>query len=410
MELFGTAYRSSWPDEAPFGLVPLITFPPSPLFRVPSFGTWLLGMQTDSHFQSSSLGPWGELEYFPTFLDAPDSYFSQLLSKTKTHWFFSGKKEEEVLALFERLETPDPHSGVKWIKTNDGILLEPEFDFLESLTAEQANGISAEIVTKAKRGDPRLDYFTIECGDFRIMTEGLDLPEELITWVESRCFRVHQKTFFASSVHALMRISDEDLQLRFLKSLLRCRSLIVRLKIRQGQDLEAISRWWSAGPNRSRSLPLLEAALETRGVDTIDLLHLLPPVPRRLLNTYALERDRYQDMSPDCYWASMNFFEPAMSHRFLDEEFPRTYYFLDRFEVVEPPYEFGDVIMLVDREQDRFVHSYVYIAEDIIYTKNGTGKFFPYVLMKMSDMLTRYMETESYEAEVYRLCAQVSVS
>jgi hypothetical protein len=242
------------------------------------------------------------------------------------------------------------------------------------------------------------------------MTEGLDLPEELITWVESRCFRVHQKTFFASSVHALMRISDEDLQLRFLKSLLRCRSLIVRLKIRQGQDLEAISRWWSAGPNRSRSLPLLEAALETRGVDTIDLLHLLPPVPRRLLNTYALERDRYQDMSPDCYWASMNFFEPAMSHRFLDEEFPRTYYFLDRFEVVEPPYEFGDVIMLVDREQDRFVHSYVYIAEDIIYTKNGTGKFFPYVLMKMSDMLTRYMETESYEAEVYRLCAQVSVS
>jgi len=181
---------------------------------------------------------------------------------------------------------------------------------------------------------------------------------------------------------------------------------VARLRIRPEHDLEAISDWWRAGPNRSRALPLLEAALATRGVETIDILHLLPPVPRRLLNTYALERDRHSASAPDCYWAAMNFFESTASSRYLDEHLPRSYYFQEQFEKVSEPCRFGDVVMLFDREANRFVHAYVHIADDIVYTKNGSGRFFPYVLMRREDMLTRYVTDDTLETEIYRYRAQ----
>lgn len=359
-------------------------------------------MQAATHCQISSPGPWGELECFHTYLDPPDSYFDTLIRQRKTQWFFPDRDRDEVQALFERLRVPAPTGESEWVVANNGVLLEPTLDFLESLTPEEAVRITAEVLSTPGNSSS-LNDFVIERGSYREFTEGLDIPEDLVEWTEGRCFRTGQKTVFASTGHALSRITDDGLRLRFLKSLARCRSLIARLRIRPGQDLAEISRWWSAGPNRCRSLPLLEAALSTRGVETIDLLHLLPAVPRRLLNTYAHEQDRWQDMSPDCYWASMNFFESTASSRYLDDSMPRSYYFADRFDMVEPPYEFGDIIMLCDLEEDRFIHSYVYIADDIVYTKNGAGKFFPYVLMKMDDMLTRYLAKDTYTTAVYRL-------
>lgn len=359
-------------------------------------------MQTSSSYHQSSPGPWGQLEYFYTFLDSPDSHFDKLLRQRTTQWVFPGDQASDVVPVFERLEVPLPDGEGKWVTMGGMTFVQPTCDYLNRLTPEETVRVQKEILSSAGNLS-RLNEFVIERGDYRQFTEGLGIPDDLIEWTEARLFRTGEKTLFASTCHALERIADESLRLRYLKSLARCRALFARLRVRAGDDLVAISRWWSAGPNRTRSLPLLEAALATRGVDTVDLLHLLPPVPRRLLNTYALERDRLHQMSPDCYWAAMNFFEPTASSRYLDENIPRSYYFTDRFFEVEPPYEFGDVLLLVDLENDRFIHSYVYIADDIVYTKNGSGKFFPYVLMKQGDMMTRYLEKETYVTRAYRL-------
>ena len=51
--------------------------------------------------------------------------------------------------------------------------------------------------------------------------------------------------------------------------------------------------------------------------------------------------------------------------------------------------DFGDVIFL-QNESGALVHSAVYIADDIVFTKNGSGLNQPWIYMKMEDMLPFY--------------------
>jgi len=361
-------------------------------------------METTSNCHRAAPGPWGELECHPTYLDPPEEYFRGSVSRRKTEWFLHGESRASSSRLLEEIGIdPSPlNRDDYWLEAKNGTVIRPPKTFLDHLDPELSNALCARILRSA--GDnAHLNEFVIERGRYREYTLGLDIPDDLVAWTEARCFRVGGTTVFASAPHALSRIEDPGLRVRFLKSLARCRSLMVRLRISPGQNLQSIADWWTGGPNRSRALPLLETALATGGVGAIDVLHLLPPVPRRLLNTYALEEDRWPSSSPDCYWAAMNFFESKPSNRFLDDHLPRTYYFQQRFEKVSPPYRFGDVITLFNLQTNRFLHAYVYIADDIVYTKNGSGKFFPYVLMRREDMLTRYSSGNGLTTEAFRL-------
>lgn len=283
------------------------------------------------------------------------------------------------------------------------MLVRPPVSFLDSLPPESHAKIARHLLGHS--ANPIVREFVIERGNYREFTIGLDLPEEIIRFTEERCFLMGRKTLFASTSHALSKLPNESSRFRYLKSLARCRSLMARLVLTpdQDQDLTKIADWWKSGPNRTRALPLLEMAVATRGVSSVDLLHLLPPVPRRLLNTYALEQDLVSANAPDCYWAAMNFFESTASNRYLDDQLARSYYFQELFERVRPPFQFGDVNVIFNPGANQFVHSYITIADDIIYTKNGSGRFFPYVLMRREDMLTRYLDTEDLQTEVYRL-------
>ena len=360
-------------------------------------------MQTPSDRYLTSSGPWGKIECFYTYLDPPDSYFNKLVNLTRTEWFFQDHSRDEVFHLFEASGIdPRPLEGEQsWITATNGVLVRPPTSFLDALPPEKHARIARHLLERS--ANPLVREFVVERGNYREFTIGLDLPEEIIRFTEERCFLMGRKTIFASTSHALSKLPDVSSRFRYLKSLARCRSLMARLILTPDQDLTTIADWWKSGPNRTRALPLLEMALATQGVGSLDLLHLLPPVPRRLLNTYALEQDLVSANAPDCYWAAMNFFESTASNRYLDDQLARSYYFQEHFETVSPPCQFGDVNVIFHPGANQFVHSYITIADDIIYTKNGSGRFFPYVLMRREDMLSRYLSTEELQTEVYRL-------
>lgn len=363
-------------------------------------------MQIPTDRYTTSPGPWGEIECFYSYLDPPDSYFQRIVNSTQTEWFFQDHSRDEVVHILEEFGLDPSVLEVEptWITAQNGVLIRPSTQFLDELPPETHARIARHLLERSD--NPLLREFVVERGHYREFIIGLDLPEEIIRFTEERCFLMGRKTLFASTSHALSKLPDESTRFRYLKSLARCRSLLARLIISPDQDLSSIAGWWTAGPNRSRALPLLEMALATRGVDSIDLLHLLPPVPRRLLNTYALEHDLISASAPDCYWAAMNFFESTASQRYLDDQLARSYYFQEGFEKVEPPFQFGDINVLFLPETNQFVHSFITIADDIVYTKNGSGRFFPYVLMRKEDMLSRYLSSENLRTAVYRLKLQ----
>ena len=65
----------------------------------------------------------------------------------------------------------------------------------------------------------------------------------------------------------------------------------------------------------------------------------------------------------------------------------------DSFDTVDADYKFGDILVFVTAEMNAF-HSCVYIAADIVYTKNGRSLYQPWTLHHLRDIKKLYAETE----------------
>ena len=54
--------------------------------------------------------------------------------------------------------------------------------------------------------------------------------------------------------------------------------------------------------------------------------------------------------------------------------------------------QYGDILLLMNEKQE-VKHSAVFIADDIVFTKNGNNYRQPWMLMRIPDLLTTYPAT-----------------
>jgi len=69
--------------------------------------------------------------------------------------------------------------------------------------------------------------------------------------------------------------------------------------------------------------------------------------------------------------------------------------------VARSRWEFGDLIMLMD-ERRQLVHLGVYVADDVVLTKNGVEDLQPWVLMKFPEMRALYTQERALDLLGYR--------
>jgi hypothetical protein len=62
---------------------------------------------------------------------------------------------------------------------------------------------------------------------------------------------------------------------------------------------------------------------------------------------------------------------------------------------------YGDIILLLD-EHGGAIHSGVYLAEDIIFTKNGNNFAQPWMLMHLKDLVAEYTADMAPRVVAYR--------
>jgi hypothetical protein len=134
--------------------------------------------------------------------------------------------------------------------------------------------------------------------------------------------------------------------------------------------------------------PLFDSLTKVRNSVTIDVLHLLPPFARKRVNSYPAPLAAGQ-RPPDCYWSAFNFFNDPPDDRYFDDQVWREE-LQKEFQFVEQP-TFGDLVFLT-RPDGVPIHCAVFIADDVVFTKNGANLRQPWKLMKMEDMLARYPE------------------
>jgi hypothetical protein len=148
--------------------------------------------------------------------------------------------------------------------------------------------------------------------------------------------------------------------------------------------------YWGRGGRRTEIRPLLESAAGGGADRFIDVVHLLPPFAQNHLYCYpklsAGDLDRPAVVN--CLWTSLNFFNPKPDDRFLDTAVALKALKEDYF-IVESDFELGDIVAFLDEEGNIF-HAAVYIAGDLVFSKNGISAMAPWTLSSLDDVKGYY--------------------
>jgi hypothetical protein len=207
-----------------------------------------------------------------------------------------------------------------------------------------------------------------------------------------------------SDLEVLMGTATGEAELRvIMRSLTRCRSLMVNFKVDADLDMPTVLNYWTTGLGTRRKdlTTMLRTISAARPGGDLDLVHLLPATPRKLLMTYPDVSMGAQGVMPDCHWSSLNFFNYEAQPYLLDSRLATTAV-LERFAPTEPPYKFGDIVFVVDATTGDAFHSCVYIADDIVFTKNGRNIVSPWVMMKVKDVENIYVHDGNGKLQGYR--------
>jgi len=120
------------------------------------------------------------------------------------------------------------------------------------------------------------------------------------------------------------------------------------------------------------------------------VIHLLPPFAQSHLYCYPTFSDAELNnlALANCIWTSLNFFLPAPDNRLLDFNVALKTLQEDYF-IVKADFELGDIVAFLDGRGNVF-HTAVYIADDLLFTKNGISAMAPWTLMSIDDVKDYY--------------------
>ena len=363
-----------------------------------------MGVAAPKKIYHCAPGQWGDLEYYYTFLQAPDETIGLLpVPSETTAWHFPGYQQAQVEELFGALSLPDGlHQALldegRWASRYGGISVYPPPEVIEQLTPEAR----LQLALVLRQWDENPHYKSpavIESGDVRNWYAGSGLPPDLIAKIEQLAYPKGKALAFSDLPYLLREIQTDEGQHNLLKAMSRTRTLVLRLRLSKSSDLATLEDYWTVGYKHQDVLPILRSVVATQGVEQLDASHLLPPVGRKLLFSYPSLAHGLNGRLPDCHWTCANFFNNAASDHLVDFNSSTTH-FNDTLVPNPEPHTFGDVLTLALDGSP--VHSCIYIADDIVYTKNGGTALSPWILMKLSDMISRYHFGERLEIQGYR--------
>jgi len=173
------------------------------------------------------------------------------------------------------------------------------------------------------------------------------------------------------------------------------------IRIRPDTDIDKLLGYWAwPGGIRVKDVqPLLES-LKNLPDGRIGLVYLLPQFARQRLYTFPMP-SRPGDAVMDCHWSTMNFFNELPDDHFTDPAY--TVKFLEKnYYQIATPTKYGDIILFLDGESNNAIHSAVYLAGDLVFTKNGNNMSQPWMVMHLKDLTTKYESDGPGRMLVYR--------
>lgn len=318
-------------------------------------------------------------------------------------WAFPGADGAALRTLFARAGLPeamqqrllDPQ---RWTAQDGVITLFPAVADIVAMTPEMRAVIYPELAKSTLNEFHHDPIFIV--GGLDEWLRDCDLPPETQALIRKMAYGRGRALAF-SDLRTLLHTarSEADVQ-HIFKSATRIRTLVATLRIPADSDPRALADYWTGGRADSDILPLLSSVAERSTGTTLDITHLLPPLARRRLYTYPTPDLATRGRLPDCHWTSLNFFSRSPQDYYLDTRVA-SLRVIEKYATVPPPYRFGDVLFF-NNASGETIHSCVFIAADIVYTKNGENALAPWILMRLGDVQDIYLGSADSRMQGYR--------
>jgi hypothetical protein len=350
--------------------------------------------------------PWGELLTLDIELEQPAEYVSfEQTTKVETRWVFSGCTVAQTRVILEAsgmspAMVEESLAAEHVEDTPSATVLRPEDSLVISLPADVRAKLYSHLA-KWPVNNRMANPYHLPAPDFSALFAEAEVPREAVEMVKTLSYALGGGRYFSDLEVVLHMIPSPDTRLQLLKMLTYQTAVLARIRLRPDSDLDKLLGYWGTVPGvRSKDLrPLLESVCKTPDGGSLSLLYFLPAFARERLFTYPMPSSP-GDVKMDCHWSALNFFSETPDSRFQDNEFASRYIKENCYSIGKPS-RCGDLVFLVNR-QDEVVHSAVYIADDLVFTKNGINFAQPWILMRIPNMRSVFSHVEEPRIVYYR--------
>ncbi len=350
-------------------------------------------------------GPWGDLEVRTVYLEAQDTLLAAVAKPNSvTRWVFEQTTETAVRGVLLRCEVPagvtdrllDP---ARRVATGNVISLYPSVDDLVALSPASRSALYAELA-KSSANEYQRDPVYILGGDLTDWLMDAGLSEEQKDLFRKLVWKRGEALVF-SDIQALLTLAKTSAEvLSTFRAVTRVRCLIVELQLPLKGDRNQFIEYWSAGQTDAPRLTFVNAITKRRAPQTVDITHFLPSLMRQRAYTFPEIELGLKGRFPDCHWTALNFFNITPKEYYLDTRLAAAQ-LVENYTTVEMPYKYGDVLCFLDGGEG--LHTCVYIADDIVLTKNGDGILAPWALMQIKDVDSIYRRSPTTRIQGFRL-------
>ena len=345
----------------------------------------------------SAPGPWGNLVGDYIFLEASASLIENFaLPSIQPRWTFPLAFKPKLEGFFNEAGlTPEQIALLMLpqaqVTEGDRLHILPSVSLLEQIKPQARAYIYSEL-GKLPDNEYCQDPVLITGVSVQEWYRTSKLRRDLIDKIEQLSYMRGETRAF-SDIPALLSYAQSDSEARAIyKACTRTRSLMVRLKIETSTDIPELLSYWSFGVGilRKDIEPLMRSIADSGTLHDLGLSHILPALPRKLLYSYPGLDMAKNGQLPDCHWTSLNFYNFDANQYLLDSRLA-TSQVLENFSPVEAPYQFGDILFFLDSLTGDAFHSCVYLADTLVYTKNGRNVLSPWIIMKLEDVKQVYL-------------------
>ena len=353
------------------------------------------------------MGAWGTMITRDIELERPAEYFTDEVNHPpEEKWRFNGLKPDGVRELLAK----DGLSGTQVSAvlapanvTTDtaGTTVRPSGYFLEGLDAGTRGHLYLALAGSGV--NTYIDYPYIFPGDkiAAIYADARLYPEDA-TLLKKLVYPNGSAVQLGDYEYLLNRVPTAERRIALTRALSRQSAVFAGLVIKPDSDIDKIAAYWGNIPNvRFTDIrPLMEALKELPEGGNLSLFYLLPKFARDRLYTFPLP-PQPGEPTMDCHWTTFNFSNDTPDNRFNDPGFAVEYIRKNYYQISAPSI-YGDILLLMN-ERDEVKHSAVFLADDLVFTKNGNNYRQPWMIMHIPDLLATYPASPPMKAIYMRL-------